>query len=331
MIVRSPSPFACASRSDSPSSDATEPESISPHGPEGFEVDTDERQVGSGEDARSIRHTPDYKSISTDGLGDVEVDRECQRLGVREDPPSSQPSVDSGCHILYSKDSDTLQPPLDVEFQTVSSEDPPASSSEDPRASASEVPPASSRGDPPESQPSSVPECQIVSTTGSQASADVNRQIVSCVDRRCYLPVVAPASSDPPSRPKKLVTVFSRSDLATLEAECASNSNPSSLHVAQLALRLGQTDARVKAWFEEKRQPVPSATDLPAADATSEPSTEPGAVVAVNEEQTKPQRQREKAVSSEHIVPRERPKRNRPSITYAGAIHPAISSCSNVF
>jgi hypothetical protein len=211
MVIRSPSPLACVSRSESPASDVAERESILPHGPEGCEVDADERQVGS-------------------------------------------------C------------------------EDPPASSSRDPRTSASTDLGSSSRGDRPEFQLFSDPECQIVSTTSSQ----------------------------------NLMAVFSRSDVATLEAEFASNSNPSSLHVAQLALRLGQTDARVKAWFEEKRQPVPFATDVPATVAASKPNAEPRIVVAVNGEQTKPRRRRKKAVSLEDIGTRERPERNRPSAAYAG-------------
>ncbi len=212
MIIRSTSPLACVSRSEPPASDASESESILPHGPEDFEVDSDECQVGS-------------------------------------------------------------------------SEDPPGSSSRDPRTSASEDLPASSRVDPPESQPSSDPEFQINSTTDSQ----------------------------------NLAAVLSRSDLATLEAEFASNSNPSSLHVAQLALRLGQTDARVKAWFEEKREPVPSATDLPVTVATREPNKKPRSVVAVNDEQTKPRRRRKNAaVRVDSICHRERPKRNRPSVAYAG-------------
>jgi hypothetical protein len=117
-----------------------------------------------------------------------------------------------------------------------------------------------------------------------------------------------------------MVAVFSRSDLATLEAGFASNSNPSSLHVAQWAPRLGQTDARVRAWFEEKRQPAPSANDVPATVAANESNREPRAAVAVNDKQTKPRRRRTNAalLLSENICHPERPKRNRPSVKYAG-------------
>jgi hypothetical protein len=163
-------------------------------------------------------------------------------------------------------------------------------------------------------------ECQIISTSGpatSQPSADVECQIIFCnKDRQKYLPVVAPASSDSPSCPQKLIAVFSQSDLAALEAEFASNSKPSSLHIAQLALRLGQTDAHVKAWFEKKRQPSPSTTNVPATVASSTPNAELG--VTVKDGRAKRRHQQIKLVSLEDDEPRERPKRNRPSIAYAG-------------